>query len=235
MKKYLLLSFCILSISKISAQTNSFPSTGNVGIGTATPNTKLDLKGDLTIDGGEDSRIYMSDSPVELNKYLLLLNSALNKSAIGLKAGGLLISDTYGYANPSKNDLVVKGNVSIGVNNTQGYKLAVNGSIRAKEIKVETTNWPDYVFAKDYKLVSLEQTEKHIKEKGHLPGIPSAKEVKANGVDLGEMNARLLQKIEELTLYLIEIKKENEQERLKQQKKIEKQEKDIILLKSKIK
>ncbi len=103
-----------------------------------------------------------------------------------------------------------KGNVGIGTIDPKGYKLAVNGNIRAKEIKVEAANWPDYVFAKDYALPSLKETEKHIQEKGHLPGIPSAQEVKSSGVDLGEMNAKLLKKIEELTLYLIEMKKENE-------------------------
>ncbi|PYF74201.1 hypothetical protein [Pedobacter nutrimenti] len=95
------------------------------------------------------------------------------------------------------------GNVGIGTTDTKGYQLAVNGNIRAKEIKVENANWPDYVFAKDYALPSLKETEKHIQEKGHLPGIPSAMEVKNNGVDLGELNAKLLQKIEELTLHLI--------------------------------
>jgi len=98
------------------------------------------------------------------------------------------------------------GNFGIGIDSPT-EKLAVNGNIRAKEIKVETANWPDYVFAKDYSLPSLAETEKHIKEKGHLQGIPSAKEVEANGIDLGEMNAKLLQKIEELTLHLIEKEK----------------------------
>ncbi|MNU07544.1 hypothetical protein D3C72_2531870 [compost metagenome] len=69
-------------------------------------------------------------------------------------------------------------------------------------------NWPDFVFAKDYKIHSLQETEKHIKQHGHLPGIPSAEEVKANGIDLGEMNAKLLEKVEELTLHLIEKDKE---------------------------
>ncbi|ACU03285.1 hypothetical protein [Pedobacter heparinus] len=96
------------------------------------------------------------------------------------------------------------GDMGIGTNDPKGYKLAVNGKIRTQEIKVENTNWPDYVFTKDYQLPTLRQTEQHIKEKGHLPGIPSAAEVKANGIDLGEMNAKLLQKIEELTLHLIE-------------------------------
>ncbi|WP_052308566.1 hypothetical protein [Solitalea canadensis] len=101
------------------------------------------------------------------------------------------------------------GTMGIGTR-TPNATLGVNGNIRAKEIKVETANWPDYVFAPTYNLPSLQETEQHIKEKGHLPGIPSAEEVKNNGVDLGEMNAKLLQKIEELTLHLIELKKENE-------------------------
>jgi hypothetical protein len=110
----------------------------------------------------------------------------------------------------NEGDLFSTGNMGIGTTDTKGYKLAVNGKIRTQEIKVDATDWPDYVFAKDYKLPSLEDTERHIKEKGHLPAIPSAEEVKANGVDLGEMNAKLLQKIEELTLHLIEVKKEIE-------------------------
>jgi hypothetical protein len=105
-------------------------------------------------------------------------------------------------------DIFVDGNIGIGTNDPRGYKLAVNGKIRAQEIKVEASPWPDYVFNKDYNLPTLQATEKHIKEKGHLPGIPSATEVKANGIDLGEMNAKLLQKIEELTLHLIDKDKE---------------------------
>ena len=97
-----------------------------------------------------------------------------------------------------------EGNLGIGTADTRGYRLAVNGKIRAQEIKVEATPWPDYVFSKSYQLPTLQETEKHIKENGKLPGIPSAAEVKANGIDLGEMNAKLLQKIEELTLHVIE-------------------------------
>jgi hypothetical protein len=105
------------------------------------------------------------------------------------------------------------GNVGIGTS-TPAEKLSVNGKIRAQEIKVEAAGWPDYVFSKDYQLPTLQETEKHIKQKGHLPEIPSAEEVKANGVDLGDMNAKLLKKIEELTLHLIELKKENEKQQL---------------------
>ncbi|WP_214228821.1 hypothetical protein [Pedobacter sp. B4-66] len=114
------------------------------------------------------------------------------------------------------------GNVGIGTSDTKGYKLAVNGKIRTQEIKVEVANWPDYVFAKDYKLPSLGEMEQHIKDKGYLPGIPSAEEVRNNGVDLGEMNAKLLKKIEELTLHLIEKEHKDEQLQveLKEQKSI---------------
>lgn len=98
------------------------------------------------------------------------------------------------------------GNIGIGTANTQGFKLGVDGKIAATEVKVATySNWPDYIFNKDYQLPTLKEVEKHIKEKGHLKNIPSAKEVKENdGIELGEMNRKLLQKIEELTLYTIE-------------------------------
>ncbi|WP_291587223.1 hypothetical protein [Bacteroides sp.] len=100
-----------------------------------------------------------------------------------------------------------RGNVGIGTLDPQGYKLAVNGTIRAKEIKVDS-DWADFVFKKGYKLPTLEEVEQHIGEKGTLPGVPSEEEVKVNGVNLAETNALLLQKIEELTLYIIEMKKE---------------------------
>jgi len=94
--------------------------------------------------------------------------------------------------------------VGIKTRNVGDYELAVNGKVRAQEIKVENANWPDYVFAKDYEFPSLKETEQHIKKRGHLPGIPSALDIKEKGIDLGDMNAKLLKKIEELTLFLIQ-------------------------------
>ena len=102
------------------------------------------------------------------------------------------------------------GNVGIGTTAISGWELAVGGKIRAEEVKVET-GWADYVFKDDYQLPSLEEVEKHIAEKGHLINIPSAAEVEANGILLGEMNKLLLEKIEELTLYVIEENKAIEQ------------------------
>jgi len=96
------------------------------------------------------------------------------------------------------------GNMGIGAAASSEHKLSVNGKIRAQEIKVETANWPDYVFKPTYKLPSLSETEQFILENGHLPEVPKAEEVEANGIQLGEMNKILLKKIEELTLHLIE-------------------------------
>ncbi|WP_461639625.1 hypothetical protein [Labilibaculum euxinus] len=91
------------------------------------------------------------------------------------------------------------------------YPLDVNGTIRAKEIKVEA-NWADFVFKEDYSLRNLTEVEEFIIENGHLPDIPSEKEVESEGVLLGEMNSKLLQKIEELTLYVIEMHRTIEQQ-----------------------
>ncbi len=99
------------------------------------------------------------------------------------------------------------GNVGIGTTNPGSWKLAVNGKIRAKEIKVET-GWADFVFYDDYELPTLREVETHILQKGHLKDIPSTKEVAENGIFLGEMDSKLLQKIEELTLYTIQQQKE---------------------------
>ena len=86
--------------------------------------------------------------------------------------------------------------------------LSVNGNIRARQIKVETANWPDYVFNADYNLKSLDFVEKFIQSNGHLPDVPKAEIVEKEGYSLNEMDKILLKKIEELTLHLIEKDKE---------------------------
>ncbi|MGD8781985.1 MAG: hypothetical protein PVH88_23855 [Ignavibacteria bacterium] len=102
------------------------------------------------------------------------------------------------------------GNVGIGTDDPQGYKLAVAGNMIAEEVVVKLEeDWPDIVFEKDYNLKPLTEVENFIKENKHLPDIPSAEEVKEEGLSVGEMQAKLLQKIEELTLYVIDLKKEN--------------------------
>ncbi|QLE02015.1 hypothetical protein HX109_10785 [Galbibacter sp. BG1] len=138
-------------------------------------------------------------------------------------AGSGLDADTVDGLQP----LLIQstGNVGLGVSDPGNWKLAVNGNIRTKEIKVETQGWSDFVFKENYKLPTLEEVEKHIKEEGHLQDIPSAEEVEEDGIFLGEMDAKLLQKIEELMLYTIDqqkmIKKLDELNKSQSQKILE--------------
>lgn len=101
------------------------------------------------------------------------------------------------------------GNVGIGtalVNNPNSYKLAVNGTIGAKAVKVEisSTTWADYVFDEKYELKTIKELESFIKTNKHLPNVPSAEDVAKNGIDVVSMDAKLLEKIEELSLYIIQ-------------------------------
>ncbi|ACU62842.1 hypothetical protein [Chitinophaga pinensis] len=106
------------------------------------------------------------------------------------------------------------GSVGIGViNKSATYKLAVDGTIGARKIKVTQETWADFVFDKDYELPSLQELNAYIKEHKHLPGVPSTEEVTKKDLDLGEMNKILLQKIEELTLHLIEQDKQNQEQK----------------------
>ncbi len=117
----------------------------------------------------------------------------------GTRMAAISLSSGHGY---------FAGNVGIGTTvPPSGYKLAVAGNILAHEIKVSAAGnlpWPDFVFHDEYELKPLSEVEEYVQENHHLPNIPSEQEVKEDGISLGEMNAKLLQKIEELTLYIIE-------------------------------
>lgn len=103
---------------------------------------------------------------------------------------------------------IQNGNVGIGTSNPT-EKLTVAGNISSREVKVIVDAGADFVFENDYKLNSLDFLDKFIKENKHLPEIASAEEMRKDGINLSEMNIKLLQKIEELTLYMIEMKNEN--------------------------
>jgi hypothetical protein len=104
--------------------------SGNVGVGTADPAEKLDVRGNVVFDAGANPNLFTGLGAGELNRYLQLLNSPGLTTASGLKAGGVLVSDVYAYADPGKNDLIVKGNVGVGTP-TPAYKLDVAGQVRS--------------------------------------------------------------------------------------------------------
>ncbi|GAA0548817.1 hypothetical protein [Chitinophaga japonensis] len=123
-----------------------------------------------------------------------------------LMAGRLVfMTKRYGGATQGKMVLDQNGNLGIGTLDTKGYKLAVAGNMIAEKVKVKLqSGWPDYVFEEDYPLPPLAEVAAYVKANRHLPEMPTAGQIAEEGLDVGEMNKRLLQKVEELTLYIIE-------------------------------
>jgi hypothetical protein len=187
---------------------------GNTGIGTSTPTAKLDVNGSLRFRDNVAfglnkeiwSNIYYSGGYKYRETgyaYRTYMNGSGDLNLDNAPSGSA--DNVVGFTNRLciKND----GSVGIGTSNPQN-KLDVNGTIHAKEFKASLDGWSDYVFENGYKLLSLNEVEKYIEANKRLPDIPSAAEVKDDGVNLGEMNALLLKKVEELTLYVIELNKE---------------------------
>jgi hypothetical protein len=292
MKKHSLyiILLTVLSCIQAFAQTNTFPSSGNVGIGTTSPQAKLHSLGRHLIETNEDNVVtfnntdnswqYMEFKRSGTRYYWMGLDNGndfyLTKEQIGnivlnptagkvVVSGSLQIGNGTGSLHYGSNGVVIKynsgdrallelhspdganrmvfqslssatylgsldqkplliqnegGNVGIGTNNPQA-KLAVNGDIFSKKVKVTQSGWPDYVFASGYRLRSLSEVEQFIKQQQHLPDVPSATAVEKDGLDLGDNQVTLLKKIEELTLYLIA-----------QNKKLELLQKEVAQLKN---
>ncbi|MGN6494034.1 MAG: hypothetical protein ACTHLE_18695 [Agriterribacter sp.] len=181
---------------------------GNVGIGTNTPYKKLTVLGDVKWGGASSDYIYSGHDAGGL--YIEQVSSNANNSSIRLQSSRSGDQKNYSqfFIDPYRGFIfrsigIGNSNVGIDIENPT-EKLSVNGKIRAKEIKVEAANWPDYVFDDDYKITSLNNLERYIKANKHLPDMPSAKEIENNGLELGEMVKQQQKKIEELTLYIIE-------------------------------
>lgn len=116
---------------------------------------------------------------------------------------------TRSWAGYFSGNTYFSGDVRMGVlDDVAGYKLAVDGDVICEELKVQDSgSWPDYVFASDYDLRSLEDVEAHIQAKSHLPGVPNAATVEEEGIKIGQMQKLLMEKVEELTLYMIDADK----------------------------
>jgi len=264
----------LLTVSLAQSNSNPWPITGSVGIGSSTPNFNLHLHGTTnysvtfpaTIGGlsggtaiyGITSRLGLTNTNTGLTNAdgLLIRMSALNatienleKQDLTLSSGGSLLrfsgannriwagsasssptSDNFGYFNVigSDNGLYVQSNITgkyglsikmnaatdnaiqvmgFGATTTavRNFAVKANGEVFARKYTTTLTSIPDYVFKSDYNLMPLDELRTYIKTNSHLPNIPSAQEYAKTGVDLGELNRLLLEKVEELTLYILQL------------------------------
>ncbi|WP_422082352.1 hypothetical protein [Ulvibacterium sp.] len=182
-------------------------SNGNVGIGTGTvsPLAPLSVKSNSVSSTNSGLLLEANNSN---NALVKIAEKSTNGARLHMYEEGI---EKIAFYTDGTSNHISAGNVGIGTT-APDEKLTVKGRIHAEEVKVDlSVPGPDYVFKEGYDLKSLEEVQQHIQEKGHLPNIPSAQEMEKNGVELGLMNMKLLEKIEELTLYMIEVNKQVKQ------------------------
>lgn len=177
---------------------------GNVGIGTATPDAKLHVAGTAKIvDGTQGAgKVLTSDA-----------NGLASWQALPVVTPSQWTTNGSTIYYPNGKVLIGDPNLANFKGTPGSYQLYVQGGILSEKVKVAiatSNDWADYVFSSDYKLKTLSEVEHFIKANKHLPNVPSAEQVANEGIDMAKMDAKLMEKIEELTLYLIELNKKNE-------------------------
>lgn len=196
--------------------SGDFKLTGDAGIGIITPEQRLHVRSSNSGEG----MILEADNPIiQLRQSNAPSAGYTDKGFIQLSTDNIRIGTNSGNISGK---VIIRtggadrvfvdnsGNVAIGTSQVaSGYKVSVNGKMMCEELKVQLNgNWPDYVFANQYKLMPIAELKKFIDSQNHLPNIPTAAEVKKNGIAVGDMQKKMMEKIEELTLYIIDLQKQ---------------------------
>ncbi|HEX6169507.1 MAG TPA: hypothetical protein VFZ33_07425 [Chitinophagaceae bacterium] len=192
---------------------------GNFGIGILSPVGKFQITGGVEASPTTHGFLMLgtvgSTNLVFDNNEILARNNGNSSHLYMQNSGGnVYIGDATNFNSAHRlgvdGNTVITGALRVGTTPTpSGYRLAVDGKVICTELMVRlVSNWPDYVFSNNYKLPSINELENFINKNNHLPGIPSAKDIETNGLSIGEMQKLQMEKIEELTLYIIELKKE---------------------------
>jgi hypothetical protein len=174
---------------------------GNIGISTTEPDNAQGWERVMEMQGNLNAKFLVTTNNSSV-KVGIFAHSTWNgpRGIIGTESNHDLSINT-GY---SQERIRIKNNGNIGIGTTNPTeKLEVNGTIKTKEVNVTLSGWPDYVFDSEYYLIPIEELESFIQKNRHLPGIPSEIEILESGLNVGELQSKLLEKIEELTLYLI--------------------------------
>lgn len=177
----------------------------NVGIGTTDPLYKLHVVGKTythSLKVGHQS----ATEDALINGFSL--NDSQDLLKLGHKIGGLDEVIQFTLANDGTLTLNSMGSKAIIVNDAMGEKilqLEQDGLLRTRRVRVDLDSWADYVFKEDYEVKSLEETKKYIQENGHLPGVPSEKEIVEDGLDIGDMQKVQMEKLEELYLHIMDM------------------------------
>lgn len=214
----------LLSFTAAQAQTWSIngrnlyvnPTTTRVGIGTTAPLASLHVNNGANTDGfilatsSENNKLIvrsLSTQPVNTSVFSILHEFGTNRNNgfINFMRGGSYNSGFLQFGTSGQTRMTIAGNGNVGIGHSNPYyKLDVYGTIRAHEVKINLNSGADFVFDKDYELMPINELSNYINMNRHLPDIAPADEMTSADTDLGEFQVKLLQKIEELTLYIIQ-------------------------------
>ena len=188
---------------------------GNMGMGYVDPQVRLHIRSSTAT---EMVRLEGESPMIQLRKYVGLatfedvafIQTSGDNLRVGTNSNNTLGKFVVRTGGGDRLFIDANGNVSIGTSVVaSGYKVSINGKAICEELKVQLSgNWPDYVFKKDYNLMPLPQLELFINTNKHLPNIPKAIDVEKSGIEVGDMQKRMMEKIEELTLYIINLQKQ---------------------------